>query len=379
MTRSPNTVMNSEQTNKATAVRFIHGFNNDDWDAVREVVAPGFVFHHPLGGTVEAGPEGMVSTWAGFKQLSPDSWHPIPIMIADGDYVAVLLPTYGTFTGQGEHAPAPTGGRLDYGMVNMARLEHSQLVEMWFGMDSLVEMQLMGVAPTPPPTELSPVARARLVAFHDSIGADAGPFDNVAAFDDVVVALGPPQNDPAVTNRRVDVYRFDNDSPVKVYEHALITNPPYGGDPEVDTQASRAVVEDWIDRVLNRHDSAAIDALGAPHLLIHPTAMPCEAKYHGPAGAASWLQAQWDAFQDLTITDHHTAARGDIVAVRWTAQGTSSGPFMGLRPTGGLVEFKGVSMYRVEHGSLAEIWDTRNTLGILYQLNPEVGAGGHHH
>ncbi len=111
-----------KQINKTTAIRFIHAFNTNDWDLVREVVAERFVFHHPLGGTVEAGPDGMVSTWAGFKVLSPDSWHPIPIMMADGEYVAVLLPTYGTFTGRGEHSRPPTGGRLDYGMVNMVPL-----------------------------------------------------------------------------------------------------------------------------------------------------------------------------------------------------------------------------------------------------------------
>jgi predicted ester cyclase len=107
--------------------------------------------------------------------------------------------------------------------------------------------------------------------------------------------------------------------------------------------------------------------------------MPCEATHYGPAGAADWLQAQWEAFEDLTITDHHTVACGGIAAVRWTARGTSSGPFIGLPPSGGTVEFTGVSMYRIEHGSVAEIWDTRNTLGILHQLNPELGAGGHHH
>ena len=67
MAASTGTSRDVQEANKATAVRFIHGFNDDDWDAVREVVAAGFVFHHPLGGTVEAGPDGMVSTWAGFK------------------------------------------------------------------------------------------------------------------------------------------------------------------------------------------------------------------------------------------------------------------------------------------------------------------------
>lgn len=46
--------------NKAVATRYIEAFNTDDWATVREVVAPNFVYHHPDGGTVQAGPEGMV-------------------------------------------------------------------------------------------------------------------------------------------------------------------------------------------------------------------------------------------------------------------------------------------------------------------------------
>jgi predicted ester cyclase len=363
--------------NKAIATRFIHGFNENDWDTVREVVAPGFIFHHPLGGTVEAGPDGMVATWAGFKVLSPDSWHPIPVMIAEGDYVAVLLPTFGTFTGRGEHAPPPTGGRLDYGMVNMARIENGQLAEMWFGMDSLVEMQQMGVAPAPSRPELDAAATANLVALHDILNGDS--LDNIVAFDDVVVAMGPPQADRATTSRRVDIYGFDGETPVLVYEHAIVTNPPYGGKVGVDTNASRAVVERWIDDVLNPHEHGAIDALVSPHLLVHPTAMPCEAAYHGATGVTAWLDTQWNAFPDLSLTDWYTVACRDIVAMRWTARGTSKGLFMGVPPTGDVVEFTGVSMYRIEDGSVAEIWDTRNTLGILHQLNPALGAGGHHH
>ncbi len=364
--------------NKSAATRFIHGFNNDDWDAVRQVVAPGFVFHHPLGGTVGAGPDGMVSTWAGFKQLSPDSWHPIPVMIADGDFVAVLLPTYGTFTGHGEHAPPPTGGRLDYGMVNIVRIEHGQLTEMWFGMDSLAEMQQLGVAPPAEPRRLTPAAAANLDAFNRTVVHDID-LDTIAAFDDVVVALGPAQASKDTRIRRIEVVRFDNGEATQVYEHEMATDPPHDGGSTVDGETSRRLVEKWIHDVVNGHDGATINDLVSPHVLVHPTAMPCEARHHGPAGAIEWLADQWTAFPDLTITDHLTVAQGDIGAVRWTAQGTSQGAFMGFPPTGQCVEFTGVTMYRVEEGKLAEIWDTRNTLGILHQLNPELGAGGHHH
>jgi hypothetical protein len=35
-------------------------------------------------------------------------------------------------------------------------------------------------------------------------------------------------------------------------------------------------------------------------------------------------------------------------------------------------------MYRIEDGRIAEIWETRNTLGIMHQLDPRIG-GGHRH
>jgi steroid delta-isomerase-like uncharacterized protein len=379
MTASTKTSRDVQEANKSAAVRFIQGFNDDDWDAVREVVAPGFVFHHPVGGTVEAGPEGMVSTWAGFKVLSPDSWHPIPVVIADGDYVAVLLPTYGTFSGQGEHAPPPTGGRLDYGMVNIVRLEGGKLAEMWFGMDSLVEMQQLGVAPAPAPRELTSMAEANRTAFRRTVSDDDAQFDNVAAFDDVVVAISPPQAQPETTTRRVEIYRFDGGAPTRVYDHEFITNPPYAGDSTAGGEVSRALIQRWITEILCEHNAGSITAIVSPHLLIHPTAMPGEATYHGTDGASAWLEEQWTAFPDLTVTDHFTVACGDIVAVRWTARGTSQGEYMGVPATAQPVEFTGVSMYRVEDGKIGEIWDARNTLGILHQLNPDIGSHGHHH
>jgi steroid delta-isomerase-like uncharacterized protein len=379
MTPTIDAAADLQRANKATATKFIHGFNDDDWDAVREVVAPGFVFHHPLGGTVEAGPEGMVSTWAGFKQLSPDSWHPIPIMIADGDYVAVLLPTYGTFTGQGEHAPPPTGGRLDYGMVNIARLADGKLAEMWFGMDSLAEMQQMGVAPPAEPRHVDPRSAATLDAFNRTDEIKAGEFDTVTAFGDVVVTIGPPQASKESSNRRIEMYRVADGRAVDVYHHEMVTSPPHDGGSTVDTNAARQLIERWIADVVDDHDETQIENLVSDHLLIHPTAMPSEAAYHGPAGARHWLTTQWTAFADLAVVSHTSVAHGDIAAVRWTAQGTSTGSFMAVPSTGKAIVFTGVTMFRVEGDKIAEIWDTRNTLGILHQLNPELGAGGHHH
>jgi steroid delta-isomerase-like uncharacterized protein len=123
---------------------------------------------------------------------------------------------------------------------------------------------------------------------------------------------------------------------------------------------------------------AALAEIVSPHIVIHPTAMPCEAGYYTTAGLEEWLQEQWRAFPDLSVINEFTVANGDIVAARWQASGTSRGPFLGVAPTGGVVDYSGVSMYRIEDGRIAEIWETRNSLGIMRQLDPRIG-GGHHH
>ena len=378
ITQSFKAVTDIQGANKATAARFIRAFNYDDWDTVREIVADGFVFHHPIGGTVQAGPEGMVATWAGFKRLSPDSWHPIPILIAEGDWVAVLLPTYGHFTGRSDQAPPPTGGGLDYGMVNMVRFEAGKLAEMWFGMDPLVELQQMGVAPTFPPRPLTTVEQANLAAFLGATEMGPAGCDNVTAFSDTVIAFSPPQASPSSVSRLVEVHRFAGADHALLYRHVLTTEPPYGGDPSVDTEMSRVVVDRWFNEVLSGHDLAALAELVSPNILVHPTAMPCEAGYYATAGVRQWLGEHWSAFPDLAVVLDFSVASGDIVAARWHARGTSRGAFLHVAPTGRSVDFTGVSMYRIEDGRIAEIWETRNTLGVLHQLDPRIG-GGHHH
>jgi predicted ester cyclase len=372
---SSNEVM---RKNKITATRFIEAFNTDDWDTVREVVASDYVFHHPLGGTIQAGPEGMVGAWSVFKGALPDSWHPIPIMIAEGDYLSVLLPTYGTFTKPHENIP-PTGKWLEYGMVNMARFQDGKLAEMWFGMDSLAEQQQMGVAPPLPQRELREQEQENIELFLTNMNRTKEEFDNLTAFGDTVIAMGPPQYEVETNTRTVEIYQVENDSVKIVRSREFAINPPYSGDETYDKESSRKMLESWFEDVLVGHDLSILDSIVSPNVLIHRTAMPCEADFYGHEGIKQWMAEQWSSFPDLTITDYFTVAQGNIVAARWTARGTSEGNFLILPPSGEPVEYTGVSMFLIEDAKITEIWETRNTLGIMMQINPRMGEGQHTH
>lgn len=106
----------------------------------------------------------------------------------------------------------------------------------------------------------------------------------------------------------------------------------------MDTKHSRAVVTRFLEEVLIDHNLESLVEIASPNILIHATARPYEASYYGLAVTGDWLKKQWHTFHDLTIANFFTVARGDIVAVHWTARGTSRGPFLMLPPTGQTVE-----------------------------------------
>jgi predicted ester cyclase len=290
-----------------------------------------------------------------------------------------LLPTYGHFTGKSYHNIPSNGEWLEYGMVNIVRFEDGLIAENWLGMDPLAEMQQMGAVPSMPPRQLSFIEKDNLKLFQETINITVQKYDNLTAFGNVVAAMGPPQYEKDTTKRRVEIYHLINKSLKLVKSNEFTTNPPYSGDPSADAELSRKIVESFYKEVLIGHNFDSLAKIVSSNILIHPTAMPCEASYYGINGTNNWLETQWTAFPDLTITDYFTVAQGDIVATHWKARGTSKGNFLMLPPSGKIVEYIGSSMYRIENGQIAEIWETKNTLAIMGQLNPDIIKGNHGH
>ena len=375
ITQSVQSLTESELASKATAARFVEAFNSDDWDIVRDVVADDFVFHHPIGGTVEAGPEGMVAAWAGFKRLSPDSWHPIPILIAEGDYAAVLLPTYGHFTGRSDQAPPPTGGRLDYGMVNMVRFDAGKLAEMWFGMDSLVELQRMGVAPVSPSRLRRPRSRR-------------------------------PRGIPGC--QRARAHRLRQRDSVRRHHHCLLATPvePHvrdaaGRDPPLrgsrthpglpprahdPTAVRRGPSVDHGDESRGRGPlvrcgpaRSRTDRARRGRLPEHPRPPDRDAlrgrplRQHGVGGGSASSGSP-----SRTSRSSTTSGRGgDIVAARWHARGTS-GRILGLAPTGRTLTTPASPCIASRTAGSPRSGRRGTRSAILHQLDPRIG-GGHHH
>jgi len=95
----------------------------------------------------------------------------------------------------------------------------------------------------------------------------------------------------------------------------------------------------------------------------------------GPAGQAKIAEDFRRAFPDLRFEVDLVLGEDDLVAARWTATGTHTGPWGSLEPTGTVATFAGVNIFRFAHGKVAEIWNHRDDLGLMTQVGAPVYAG----
>ncbi len=134
----------------------------------------------------------------------------------------------------------------------------------------------------------------------------------------------------------------------------------------MSTEENKAIVRRFYD-VFLRGNLDEFDELIALNYVRHdprPGAPP-----PGPAGQKLIAAALRTAFSNLQERIDLLIAEADLVVARWTLQGTHSGPYLNIPPTGKQVRFTGVNIFRLADGKIVEIWNHRDDLGLLQQLN----------
>lgn len=74
------------------------------------------------------------------------------------------------------------------------------------------------------------------------------------------------------------------------------------------------------------------------------------------------------AFPDLSVTMEEVLVSGDRVATRALARGTHLGEFLGVPPTGRVVEFRAFDFHRLSHGKITQSWHLEDLISVLQQV-----------
>jgi len=133
----------------------------------------------------------------------------------------------------------------------------------------------------------------------------------------------------------------------------------------MSTEVNKQLVERGFQRLMNNGELALADELVSADFFNHEA--PPDAP-RGPAGLRGMVTMLRTAFPDLHIEIAELIAEGDKVVARTTLQGTHTGPYMGIPPTGRRFVQDQIHILSFADGKAIEHRAVRDDLGMLQQL-----------
>lgn len=124
--------------------------------------------------------------------------------------------------------------------------------------------------------------------------------------------------------------------------------------------------------VWNSGDLDALDEIMAEDVVDHDAYNVHAAE--GREGAKKSIAMYRQAFSDLKMAVDAELAAGDVVVVRWHAEGTHDGEIMGLPPTGNGDTTHGMSWIRYQDGKAVESWTQWDVLGFMQSIGAVPSA-----
>lgn len=141
----------------------------------------------------------------------------------------------------------------------------------------------------------------------------------------------------------------------------------------MSVEENEAMVRRFYEEVWNRGDvEVALEVFADDYVRhdLRPTqALP------GPEGQMKIASEFRAAFPDLRMELDLILGEDDLVAARWTTDGTNTGPWGGRPATGKPARFSGVNIFRFRDGKVVELWNHRDDLGLMQQLGAEIFPG----
>jgi predicted ester cyclase len=134
--------------NKALATRMaLEAFGQGRTDVVDEVLAPDVVDHGTLPPGMPPGAEGVKAFVGVVRDAFPDLTITINHAIAEGDLVALHIPSSATMKGEFAGMP-PSGKQATWDAVHVSRFVNGKVAEHWVVQDQLGMLQQLGFVAT---------------------------------------------------------------------------------------------------------------------------------------------------------------------------------------------------------------------------------------
>jgi len=140
----------------------------------------------------------------------------------------------------------------------------------------------------------------------------------------------------------------------------------------MSAEQNKDVVRRLVDECINTFRPDLLDRYVSDDLRVHPGTPGAGPDTEGIAGLADAMHRFREALPDLHVALEEMLGEGELVAARWTATGTHSGPLAGIAATGTAVRWCGTDVYRLVDGTIVEWWRNDDFVWLLHQLGRDV-------
>ena len=129
-----------------------------------------------------------------------------------------------------------------------------------------------------------------------------------------------------------------------------------------------------IDRfasALSAHDIDGFAALFADDYVNHQVSAAAPLPPAGVApkqGTVRFFAGRLKGMPDLKVTIEASVVSGDTTAASFVYEGTHTGDYLGVAPTGRRLRFTSCDIFRVADGKIVEHWGMGDIAGIMAQL-----------
>jgi steroid delta-isomerase-like uncharacterized protein len=138
-----------------------------------------------------------------------------------------------------------------------------------------------------------------------------------------------------------------------------------GGVPQANAQTNTEIVQRVADEIWTQGNLAVADELFAEDFVNYD---PNPGGVTDLEGYKRWVLEWRAAFPDYHVEVHDLIAEKDKIAARYTATGRHQGELFGVPASGIQVTMKGINIYRLDHGKIAEVHRSYDLLGMGQQV-----------
>ncbi len=128
------------------------------------------------------------------------------------------------------------------------------------------------------------------------------------------------------------------------------------------SETNKALVRAYMEEIINVGDFTAVDRL------FPDSGFVLNDRLFTRDDFPTMLAGLRHRFPDFHLTVEDQVAEGSKVVTRVTFSGTHRGEFMGIAPSGRVVEYTGIAIDSIANGKVVRGWHQSDEFGMLSQL-----------